>query len=100
MILISEEIVIKKNISVVCAALALDPLIGAISAGNTVILKPSDQAPACSSFLAYTIPLYLDCKAIKVIEGGAETCERLLQQKWEKIFFTGIHHFQGLPCFN
>ncbi|EXC35483.1 Aldehyde dehydrogenase family 3 member F1 [Morus notabilis] len=70
-------------------SLALDPLIGAISAGNTVILKPSDQAPACSSFLANTIPLYLDCKAIKVIEGGAETCERLLQQKWEKIFFTG-----------
>ncbi|PON71537.1 Aldehyde dehydrogenase NAD(P)-dependent [Parasponia andersonii] len=70
-------------------SLALDPLIGAISAGNTVVLKPSDQAPACSSFLANTIPLYLDSKAIKVIEGGAEICERILQHKWEKIFFTG-----------
>ncbi|KAL2333759.1 hypothetical protein Fmac_014972 [Flemingia macrophylla] len=69
--------------------LALDPLIGAISAGNVVVIKPSEQAPACSSFLANTIPLYLDSNAIKVIEGGAHVCEQLLLQKWDKIFFTG-----------
>jgi len=68
----------------------LDPLIGAISAGNVVVIKPSEQAPACSSFLANTIPHYLDSNAIKVIEGGANVCEQLLQQKWDKIFFTGI----------
>lgn len=70
--------------------MALDPLIGAIAAGNTVILKPSEQASACSSFLAHYIPMYMDCKAIKVIEGGAEISELLLQHKWDKIFFTGI----------
>ncbi|XP_059670810.1 aldehyde dehydrogenase family 3 member F1-like [Cornus florida] len=70
-------------------SLALDPLIGAISAGNTAVLKPSELAPACSSFLADTIPLYLDNKAIKVIEGGTDVAEKLLQQKWDKIFFTG-----------
>ncbi|KAF2290820.1 hypothetical protein GH714_015618 [Hevea brasiliensis] len=70
-------------------ALALDPLIGAISAGNTVVLKPSDMSPKCSSFLANAIPKYLDPKAIKVVEGGADVCEQLLQQKWDKIFFTG-----------
>ncbi|RVW51802.1 Aldehyde dehydrogenase family 3 member F1 [Vitis vinifera] len=70
-------------------SLALDPVIGAISAGNSVVLKPSEQAPACSSFLANTIPLYLDSKAIKVIEGGAAISQQLLQQKWDKIFFTG-----------
>lgn len=70
--------------------LALDPLIGAISAGNAVVIKPSEQAPACSSFLANTIPHYLDSNAIKVIEGGANICEQLLLQKWDKIFFTGI----------
>lgn len=70
-------------------SLVLDPLIGAISAGNTVVLKPSELAPACSSFLTSTIPLYLDSKAIKVIDGGTEVCEQLLQQKWDKIFFTG-----------
>ncbi|KAF7828920.1 Aldehyde dehydrogenase family 3 member F1 [Senna tora] len=70
-------------------SLALDPLIGAISAGNVVVLKPSEQAPECSSFLANTIPQYLDSKAIKVIEGGVDVCEQLLLQKWDKIFFTG-----------
>ncbi|XP_021908340.1 aldehyde dehydrogenase family 3 member F1 [Carica papaya] len=70
-------------------SLSMDPLIGAISAGNTVVLKPSELAPACSSFLAHIIPLYLDPKAIKVLEGGSEVAEQLLQQKWDKIFFTG-----------
>ncbi|XP_022775380.1 aldehyde dehydrogenase family 3 member F1 [Durio zibethinus] len=69
--------------------LTLDPLIGAISAGNTVLLKPSELAPASLSFLIETIPLYLDNKAIKVIGGGADVGERLLKLKWDKIFFTG-----------
>lgn len=75
------------------AVLALDPIIGAISAGNVVVIKPSEQAPACSSFLANTIPQYLDSNAIKVIEGGGNVCEQLLLQKWDKIFFTGISIF-------
>ncbi|RAL52546.1 hypothetical protein DM860_017240 [Cuscuta australis] len=70
-------------------SLSLDPMIGAISAGNTVVLKPSELAPKCSSFLADMIPRYLDSKAIKVIEGGREISEHLLQQHWDKIFFTG-----------
>ncbi|RYR28328.1 hypothetical protein Ahy_B01g052442 isoform B [Arachis hypogaea] len=69
--------------------LALDPLIGAIAAGNVVVIKPSEQAPACSSFLANTIPRYLDSNAIRVIEGGAAVSQQLLLQKWDKIFFTG-----------
>lgn len=75
------------------ADLTLDPLIGAISAGNAVVLKPSEDAPACSAFLAKTLPVYLDDSAIKVIEGGAGVSEQLLQQKWDKIFFTGITSF-------
>ncbi|XP_071710875.1 aldehyde dehydrogenase family 3 member F1-like [Rutidosis leptorrhynchoides] len=69
--------------------LTLDPLIGAISAGNTVVLKPSELAPNCASFLANILPVYLDSKAIKVIEGGPEVSNQLLQYKWDKIFFTG-----------
>ncbi|KAL1369740.1 hypothetical protein HN51_000109 [Arachis hypogaea] len=69
--------------------LALDPLIGAIAAGNVVVIKPSEQAPACSSFLANTIPRYLDSNAIRVIEGGAAVSQQLLLHKWDKIFFTG-----------
>ncbi|XP_060195531.1 aldehyde dehydrogenase family 3 member F1-like [Lycium barbarum] len=70
-------------------SLALDPMIGAISAGNAVVLKPSELAPKCSSFLANTIPLYMDPEAIRVVEGGKVVAEQLLQLKWDKIFFTG-----------
>ncbi|KAI3761069.1 hypothetical protein L1987_51475 [Smallanthus sonchifolius] len=70
-------------------ALTLDPLIGAISAGNTVVLKPSELSPNCASFLANILPSYLDPKAVKVIEGGREVSNQLLQYKWDKIFFTG-----------
>ncbi|XP_020224013.1 aldehyde dehydrogenase family 3 member F1 [Cajanus cajan] len=69
--------------------LSLEPLIGAVAAGNTVVLKPSEMSPSCSSLLATVLPTYLDNKAIKVIEGGPEVGELLLQQKWDKIFFTG-----------
>ncbi|XP_026424317.1 aldehyde dehydrogenase family 3 member F1-like [Papaver somniferum] len=69
--------------------LALQPLIGAIAAGNTVILKPSELAPACSSVLADIIPMYLDYEAVKVVKGGAMIAQRLLEMKWDKIFFTG-----------
>ncbi|KAJ8574074.1 hypothetical protein K7X08_010585 [Anisodus acutangulus] len=68
---------------------SLEPLIGAIAAGNVMVLKPSEHAPSCSSVLAKTIPTYLDTKAIKVIEGDYSVGDKLLQQKWDKIFFTG-----------
>ncbi|KAH9711150.1 Aldehyde dehydrogenase family 3 member F1 [Citrus sinensis] len=92
----SGEVVSEPfGVVLICSAwnfpinLALEPLIGAIAAGNTVMLKPSELAVECASFLAETIPLYLDCKAIKVTNGGVDVCEQLLQQKWNKIFFTG-----------
>ncbi|XP_057954955.1 aldehyde dehydrogenase family 3 member F1-like [Malania oleifera] len=69
--------------------LSLEPLIGAIAAGNTAVLKPSELAPTCSSLLANAIPCYLDDKAVKVIQGDAKIGEQILQQKWDKIFFTG-----------
>ncbi|GMN26360.1 hypothetical protein TIFTF001_001268 [Ficus carica] len=50
--------------------LSLEPLIGAFAAGNTVVLKPSELAPACSSLLANTMTTYLDGNAVKVVEGG------------------------------
>ncbi|MCO5579857.1 hypothetical protein L7F22_033719 [Adiantum nelumboides] len=68
--------------------LALDPLIGAIGAGNAVVLKPSDIAPAVASLLAKLIPMYMDTEAVKVVEGGVPASEKLLEQRWDKIFFT------------
>ncbi|KAE8037144.1 hypothetical protein FH972_009763 [Carpinus fangiana] len=69
--------------------LSLEPLIGAIAAGNTVVLKPSELAPSCSAILANNIPIYMDNNAVKVVQGGPAVGEQLLQQKWDKIFFTG-----------
>lgn len=69
--------------------LSLEPLIGAIAAGNCVFLKTSEFSPASSAFLAKVIGDYVDKKAVRVVEGGAATGERLLQLRWEKIFFTG-----------
>ncbi|KAI5054603.1 hypothetical protein GOP47_0029748 [Adiantum capillus-veneris] len=69
--------------------LALDPLIGAIGAGNAAVLKLSEVAPTVSSLFAKVIPSYLDGDAIKVVEGGIAESEDLLAQRWDKIFYTG-----------
>ena len=71
------------------AGLSLEPLIGAISAGNAIVLKPSEQAPSSAAFLANTIPKYLDKKSVKVVQGGSRIGEKMLEHKWDKIFFTG-----------
>ncbi|KAJ7515847.1 hypothetical protein O6H91_22G031100 [Diphasiastrum complanatum] len=70
-------------------SLSLEPVIGAIAAGNAVVLKPSELAPATSSLLAELIPLYLDTSAIRVVEGGVPETTALLEQRWDKIFYTG-----------
>ncbi|KAL3641252.1 hypothetical protein CASFOL_016220 [Castilleja foliolosa] len=69
--------------------LSLEPVIGAIAAGNTVVLKPSEVAPATSSILSKLLGEYMDTSAVKVVEGGAQETTALLEQKWDKIFFTG-----------
>ncbi|VVB10397.1 unnamed protein product [Arabis nemorensis] len=69
--------------------LSIEPVIGAIAAGNAVVLKPSEISPATSSLLAKLFSEYLDETAIRVIEGGVPETTALLDQKWDKIFFTG-----------
>lgn len=71
------------------AGLMLEPLIGAIAAGNVVVLKPSELSPSCSALLVSVINRYLDNKAIKIFQGGVSVNQQLLQHKWDKIFFTG-----------
>lgn len=69
--------------------LSMDPVIGAIAAGNCVVLKPSEIAPATSSLLAKLLEVYVDQSAIKVVEGAVAETTALLEQKWDKIFYTG-----------
>jgi aldehyde dehydrogenase (NAD+) len=69
--------------------LALVPLAGALAAGNAVILKPSELAPATSALLARLLPEYLDRSAVAVLEGGPAETTELLREKFDHIFFTG-----------
>ncbi len=69
--------------------LALAPLVAALSAGNAVVLKPSELAPATSSALARLVPRYLDPEAVAVVEGAVEVATELLAQPFDHVFFTG-----------
>ncbi|MDQ0756193.1 aldehyde dehydrogenase family protein [Arthrobacter sp. B3I4] len=68
--------------------LVLAPLAGALAAGNTVVLKPSEHAPATSAALARWVPEYLP-GAASVVEGGIPETSALLAERFDHIFFTG-----------
>ena len=68
--------------------LLLAPLAGALAAGNTVVLKPSEHAPATSAALARWIPEFLP-EAVQVVEGGIPETTELLALRFDHIFFTG-----------
>jgi len=69
--------------------LALCPLIAAVAAGNSVVLKPSELTPNTSSIIAEIISNVFSKNHVDVIEGGVEVSQNLLSQKWDYIFFTG-----------
>jgi len=70
-------------------SLVVKPLIGAIAAGNNMVVKPSEVAPATSALFAELIPQYLDKENIVVIEGGVDVTTELLKQRFDYIFYTG-----------
>lgn len=70
-------------------ALTLGPAVGAIAAGNTVVLKPSEVAPASSALMAELVPKYLDNDAIAVIEGDGAVSQELIEQGFDHLLFTG-----------
>lgn len=69
--------------------LAIAPLIGAIAAGNTVILKPSELTPHTSKIIEEIISQIFDKAHVSVIQGGVAVSTQLLKQRWDYIFFTG-----------
>jgi len=69
--------------------LAMAPLIGAIAAGNTIILKPSELTPNTSKVIREIIESIYDENYITVVEGGVPVSQALLAQRWDYIFFTG-----------
>ncbi len=69
--------------------LLLAPVIGALAAGNAVVMKPSELAPATSALIAELVPDYLDPRAVTVVEGGVEVTTELLAERFDHIFYTG-----------
>ena len=69
--------------------LAIAPLIAAIAAGNTVILKPSEHTLNTSKVLESIISNVFKPEHVKVIEGGIPETTLLLKERWDYIFFTG-----------
>jgi len=69
--------------------LAVLPLMSAVAAGNTVVLKPSEHAPNTSSLIKEIIEKIFDKSHALVVEGAAETASKLLEYRWDYIFFTG-----------
>ncbi|EGG04206.1 uncharacterized protein MELLADRAFT_78391 [Melampsora larici-populina 98AG31] len=70
-------------------SLLLNPLVGAISGGNSIIFKPSEQAPSVAFLLSKLIPQYMDSNHIRIINGAKEQSTTLLHLKFDHIFFTG-----------
>jgi aldehyde dehydrogenase (NAD+) len=69
--------------------LIFGPLVAALAAGNTAVLKPSEIAVNCAAAAARLVPKYFDPRAVAVVEGGVAETTALLAQPWDMIFFTG-----------
>lgn len=69
--------------------LTMEPLIEAIAAGNTVVVKPSAYSPHTSSVLEKLLTQYFDPRLIAVVTGGREENQQLLDEQFDHIFFTG-----------
>jgi len=69
--------------------LVMNPAVGAIGAGNCVVIKPSEIAPHTSGLVAKYVPQYMDNDAVAVVEGGVAQTTALLAQRFDHIFYTG-----------
>ncbi|XP_047549785.1 aldehyde dehydrogenase family 3 member B2-like isoform X1 [Lutra lutra] len=69
--------------------LTLVPLVGALAAGNCVVLKPSELSKGTEKVLAEVLPRYLDQSCFAVVLGGPQETGQLLEHKFDHIFFTG-----------
>lgn len=69
--------------------LVLDPLVGAMAAGNCAVVKPSEFTPHVSAVIAKLIREHFDEDYIRVVEGGKEATSALIHAPFDVIFFTG-----------
>jgi aldehyde dehydrogenase (NAD+) len=69
--------------------LSISPLIGAISAGNCITLKPSEISSHTALVIQEMIEKYFDKEYIRVVQGGAKETKELLETNFDHVFFTG-----------
>ena len=69
--------------------LSLTPLVSAVAAGNTVVLKPSEYSAKTSALLENMIAKVFEKDHVTVIQGDATVSQELLRHRWDYIFFTG-----------
>jgi aldehyde dehydrogenase (NAD+) len=69
--------------------LLMGPLISALAAGNTVLLKPSELAPHTSAFMRELVEEFFDSREVRLLEGAVEETQELLKLPFDHIFFTG-----------
>ena len=69
--------------------LTLLPLVSALAAGNTAVLKPSEHAPQTAALLARILPLAFPPEVVQVVIGDGAVAAQLLEQRFDHIFFTG-----------
>jgi aldehyde dehydrogenase (NAD+) len=69
--------------------LLFSPLVGAIAAGNCVVLKPSEVTPHVSELLGRLVPKYLDRGCVALVQGGADETSALLKERFDHILYTG-----------
>ena len=69
--------------------LLVSPVAGALAAGNTVVLKPSEHTPRLAALVERLVPQYFPADVAQVVTGGVEETTALLEQRFDHIFFTG-----------
>ena len=69
--------------------LTLGPLVGAIAAGCTAVIKPSENAPNAARVMQHIIGQSLDPEGYQVVQGAVPETTALLERKWDKVFYTG-----------
>jgi aldehyde dehydrogenase (NAD+) len=70
-------------------SLAVGPLVSAIAAGNTVVIKPSEDTPNVSALLKRMVQAIYQPDEVAVVEGGVDVSQELLKLPFDHIFFTG-----------
>ncbi|KAJ7995102.1 hypothetical protein DPEC_G00241090 [Dallia pectoralis] len=70
-------------------AVTLQPLVGAIAAGNAAVVKPSEVSSHSAKLMEKLLPLYLDEELYPVVCGGVSETQELLRQRFDHVFYTG-----------